>query len=147
VVGEGHVYHMYVLRSLKDGKQYTGSTSNLANRLKQHNSGQTRSTKRRRPFEMIYAEEYQTREEAEARERYLKTGKGREELRKILLGLLPNPTKKDDWRDVGLQQQSVDQQAQDGDHQLRFVSGFQPPIPDAATKGKIRTPRSRRSRH
>jgi putative endonuclease len=95
------VYNVYVLRSLKDRKQYTGSTSNLANRLKQHNSGQTISTKRRRPFTVIYTEEYRTRKEAEDRERYLKTGKGREELKKILLGLLPNPTKKGDRTEWG----------------------------------------------
>jgi len=95
------VYNVYVLRSLKDGKQYTGSTSNLANRFKQHNSGRTKSTKRRRPFTMIYTEEYRTRKEAEDRERYLKTGKGREELKKILLGLLPNPTNKGDRTEWG----------------------------------------------
>jgi len=50
---------------------------------------------------MIYTEEYRTRKEAEDRERYLKTGKGREELKKILLGLLPNPTNKGDRTEWG----------------------------------------------
>ncbi|MGB2869784.1 MAG: GIY-YIG nuclease family protein [Bacteroidota bacterium] len=78
------MYFVYVLRSLKDNKNYTGSTENVAKRLKEHNAGKTESTRRRRPFELVYQEEFNTREEAEAREKYLKSGKGREELKLIL---------------------------------------------------------------
>ena len=87
------MYTVYVLLSLKDGKHYTGSTSNLVRRLKEHNSGKTESTRRRRPFELVYTEEYETRPEAEKRERYLKTGTGRSELKKLLIGAVPHPPK------------------------------------------------------
>ncbi|MBI3787729.1 MAG: GIY-YIG nuclease family protein [Ignavibacteriales bacterium] len=77
------MYYVYVLKSQKDGKQYIGSSSDVTKRLKQHNAGRTISTARRRPFVLIYTEQYQTREEAATREKYLKSGKGREELKKI----------------------------------------------------------------
>ncbi len=77
------------MRSLKDGKNYTGSTENIERRLREHNAGKTESTRRRRPFILVHSEEYATREEAEQRERYLKTGKGREEIRQIINGAVP----------------------------------------------------------
>ena len=83
------MYTVYVLKSLKDGKQYTGSTEDLERRLKEHNAGKTASTRRRRPFVLVHTEEYESREAAEDRERYLKTGKGREELKKLLIGAVP----------------------------------------------------------
>lgn len=85
------MYFVYVLRSLKDCKLYKGSTSNLVRRLRQHNNGTTESTRRRRPFVLIYCEEYPTKEEAESREMFLKSGKGREELKKVLAGAMPPP--------------------------------------------------------
>ena len=83
------MYTVYVLKSLKDGRQYTGSTEDLERRLKEHNAGKTASTRRRRPFVLVHTEEYESREAAEDRERYLKTGKGREELKKLLIGAVP----------------------------------------------------------
>ena len=83
------MHTVYVLRSLKDGKLYTGSTGDLERRLKEHNAGKTASTKWRRPFVVIYKEEFQSRQEAESRERYLKTGKGRGELKKMIEALAP----------------------------------------------------------
>jgi putative endonuclease len=91
VVRERLMYTVYVLKSLKDGKQYTGSTEDLERRLKEHNAGKTASTRRRRPFVLVHTEEYESREAAEDRERYLKTGKGREELKKLLIGAVPHP--------------------------------------------------------
>ncbi|MBX2992724.1 MAG: GIY-YIG nuclease family protein [Bacteroidetes bacterium] len=83
------MFYVYVLRSLRDGKHYTGSTVNITKRLGEHNAGKTESTRRRRPFVLVYHEEYLTREEAERRERFLKSGKGRQELKEILNGAVP----------------------------------------------------------
>lgn len=66
-------YYVYLLRSAKDGGFYTGHTANLRNRLKQHNGGRVRSTKRRRPLELVYWESFKTRAEVMRRERKLKT--------------------------------------------------------------------------
>jgi putative endonuclease len=62
------MYYTYVLRSLKDKKLYIGSTSNIAKRIQEHNNGLNISTKKRRPFELIYCEKFQTRKDARWRE-------------------------------------------------------------------------------
>ena len=66
-------YFVYMLKSLKDKKFYTGCTADLKKRLKQHNSGRVRSTKARRPFKLVYWESFRTRSEAMRRERRLKS--------------------------------------------------------------------------
>jgi putative endonuclease len=78
------MYYIYILKSFSTGKRYTGHTSNLLARLNSHNSGDTPSTKNRGPWEIIYTEEYSSRSEAMKREKFLKTGKGREFLKSIL---------------------------------------------------------------
>jgi putative endonuclease len=67
------MYFVYILKSLKDGKYYYGSSENIERRLKHHNSGKVRSTKNRKPLKLHYFEELQTRKEAEVREKYFKT--------------------------------------------------------------------------
>ena len=83
------MFIVYVLKSLKDGKRYIGYTKDIDRRLKEHNSGKTTSTKLRRPFIVIYTEKFSSKKEAEVREIYFKSGKGREELNKILTGAVP----------------------------------------------------------
>ncbi len=75
------MYYVYVMRSLKDGRLYKGFTSNLKRRIKEHNSGQTKSTKGFVPWELIYFEKVNSREEARNREKYLKSGQGRDFLK------------------------------------------------------------------
>ncbi|MEW6508525.1 MAG: GIY-YIG nuclease family protein [Bacteroidota bacterium] len=65
--------YAYILISLKDKTHYYGSTANLANRLNEHNSGKVKYTKGHRPYELHYFEEFKTRKEASARERFFKT--------------------------------------------------------------------------
>lgn len=77
-------YYVYVLKSLKNNRYYTGSTNNLERRLEEHNTGQSIYTKSTRPFVLVYYEKYSTRSEAMKREKEFKTGKGREELKRIL---------------------------------------------------------------
>ena len=74
------MFFVYVLKSQTTGRLYTGSTNNVMRRLNEHNSGQTSSTRGRGPFCLALVECYPTREEAVRRERFLKTGKGRDEL-------------------------------------------------------------------
>ena len=78
------MYHVYILRSIKNGRFYTGSTDNIERRFHEHNSGHSKATKSGVPFEIIYTESYNTRTEAYNREMYFKTGVGREELKYIL---------------------------------------------------------------
>ena len=77
-------YFVYVLMSSKDGRLYKGQTNNLGNRIIEHNTGKTKSTKGYLPWELVYFESFKTREEAVLREKYFKTGSGREFLKEKL---------------------------------------------------------------
>ena len=77
------MYFVYILRSQTTGRFYTGATSDLQARLAQHNSDESTSTKHRGPWNMIHHEEFETLAEAIRRERYFKTGKGRDELKRL----------------------------------------------------------------
>ena len=81
------MYFVYVLQSRKDGKHYTGITNNLERRLSQHNRGNssTPSTQTRGPFRFIYSEKVANRMAAREREKYLKSGSGREFIKKLIL--------------------------------------------------------------
>jgi len=78
------MFYVYVLRSETTGRHYIGFTSDPIQRLGQHNRGITKSTKNRGPWELVYQEPLETRSAAMRRERYLKSGQGREELKRIL---------------------------------------------------------------
>lgn len=80
-------YYTYVLLSLKDGKWYTGSTGDLRNRFKQHNKGYNFSTKARHPLNLLYYEACWNKEDAESREKFLKSGAGKKFLKNRLNGL------------------------------------------------------------
>ncbi|MDD5258989.1 MAG: GIY-YIG nuclease family protein [bacterium] len=77
------IYFVYILKSLKDGKRYIGSTSTLDIRIFEHINGGVKATKNRRPLQLIYTEEFPTKSEAQGRERYFKTGAGRAFLNRI----------------------------------------------------------------
>ena len=79
------MYKVYVLKSQVSGYRYVGQTSNLSKRITDHNSGESKYTKNRGPWALVYNESYQSRSEAMNREKYLKTGKGREFLDRILV--------------------------------------------------------------
>jgi putative endonuclease len=66
------------------GRFYTGATTNLEARIAQHNSDQSFSTKNRGPWDLVHHEEFATLAEALRRERFLKSGRGRDELRRII---------------------------------------------------------------
>ena len=71
------MYYVYVVKSTQDGKLYTGFTSDLRKRFREHNAGKVSSTKNRGPFVLIYYEACINEQDATAREKYLKTGMGK----------------------------------------------------------------------
>lgn len=77
-------YYIYILESLKDKEFYVGMTKNVAHRLHEHNLGQVRSTRSRMPFQLIHTEEVENRKLARVREKYWKSGAGREKLRRMI---------------------------------------------------------------
>jgi putative endonuclease len=78
------MYCVYVLKSESTGKLYKGSTENLQRRWQEHQANLATATKNRGPWKLVYQEEYPNRSAAILRERYFKTGKGREELKQLL---------------------------------------------------------------
>lgn len=83
-MNDAQTFAAYVLRSLKTGRSYVGSTQNIEERLRCHNSGYSKSTKAGIPWILVYSETFASRAEATNKERYWKTGKGRDELARIL---------------------------------------------------------------
>lgn len=84
------MYYVYVLKSKKDSKLYTGCTKDLKKRIILHNKGNVASTKNRKPLILIYYEAFLNQEDAFQRERWLKTGWGRNHINKILSNYLIN---------------------------------------------------------
>ncbi|GAB4323772.1 MAG: hypothetical protein Kow00127_16490 [Bacteroidales bacterium] len=74
-------YCIYVLKCA-DGSFYKGQTNNFPRRMKEHNNGKVSWTSKKLPVEVIHWETFKTNEEALKREQYLKTGRGREWLKK-----------------------------------------------------------------
>jgi putative endonuclease len=70
-------YYVYVLKSTKDGKFYTGYTKDLKLRFEEHNNGNVPSTKNRLPLTLIYYEACLNQQDATHREKYLKTHHGK----------------------------------------------------------------------
>ena len=69
---------VYVLQSLSNGQHYVGITNDLASRLDEHNRGENRSTRGRGPWKLIYSEQCDGYPAARKRERFFKSGPGRE---------------------------------------------------------------------
>ena len=69
-----------------DGTLYTGWTNDLEKRVEAHNSGKgAKYTKARRPVELAYYEEFETKEQAMKREYAIKQ-LGRKEKQKLIAG-------------------------------------------------------------
>jgi len=65
------MFYMYILKN-KHGKLYIGYSSDLAKRLKEHNSGFVKSTKPYMPYQCVYYEAYRSKHDAVIREHNLK---------------------------------------------------------------------------
>jgi putative endonuclease len=77
------MFYTYVLKS-KNDDLYIGQTSDLRRRIKEHNQGLNLSTKRYRPWSIIYYECCLHSDDAKRREKYFKTSQGRRLLRRRL---------------------------------------------------------------
>lgn len=69
-------WYVYVLMSKKDKSWYIGSTKNMQKRILSHNASKNSSTKYAVPWGIIYCEISLNRDDARAREKYLKSGQG-----------------------------------------------------------------------
>ena len=71
-------YYIYILKSIDYQRSYVGIASDPEKRLIEHNSGKTKSTKHFTSWKIIHTERFKTRIEARKREIFLKSGAGRE---------------------------------------------------------------------
>ena len=90
------MWYTYILVSDKDKHWYTGCTNDLRKRFKEHNEEKVFSTKNRGPLKLIYYEACINKNDAFAREKYLKTGMGKRYLKNRLKRFLSNGVKKID---------------------------------------------------
>lgn len=77
-------FYTYILFSEKDHRLYIGFTSDLKHRLILHAQGRVTATKFRRPLKLIHYEYFISRKDALAREKFLKSGFGRSQMKQAL---------------------------------------------------------------
>jgi putative endonuclease len=79
-------YFVYILRSRVDSSYYIGFTQNLPGRLRKHNEAKTGYTMRKKPWELIYFEQFETKELALKREKSIKRMKSRLYIAALIAG-------------------------------------------------------------
>ncbi len=73
------MYYVYIIYSNTVNKKYIGQTDDFERRLNEHNNGLLGTfTKNKGPWKLVHLEEFETRSQAMIREKYLKSGVGRE---------------------------------------------------------------------
>ncbi len=77
-------HFLYIIQSEKDNGHYVGISKDPLERLRQHNAGKTFSTRFRKPFKLVYTEEFDSYKEARGREKFLKSYAGVKEKQEII---------------------------------------------------------------
>ncbi|MCX5702242.1 MAG: GIY-YIG nuclease family protein [Candidatus Omnitrophica bacterium] len=77
------MFYVYAIKSQCHNRIYVGLTQDIETRIKEHNSGKTKSTKYYKPWVLFYKEALNSRLEARKREKELKSGFGKEYLRSL----------------------------------------------------------------
>lgn len=78
------MFSTYILKSIDKDWYYIGHTFDIMIRLKQHNGGQSKSTKFYRPFALVYEEKFNTKSEAFKREQQIKKYRHGEAFKKLI---------------------------------------------------------------
>lgn len=77
---------VYVLKSMKNGRYYVGSTNDLTRRMAEHKRGKTKYTRNSGPYKLIYKRSFRTLKEARQKEYQIKKMKNREYIEKFIEG-------------------------------------------------------------
>ena len=82
--GRQSIFYVYLIKSTFKNWTYVGFSENIWRRIKQHNSGQTKSTKPYKPFNVLFVQEVHIRTEARSLEKYLKVRFNKESLLQVI---------------------------------------------------------------
>ena len=82
--GRSESVWVYVLQSETTDRLYVGITADLRRRMAEHNGGHSRSTCAGQPWCIVHKESFQNHTSARVREKFLKSGQGREWLSGVL---------------------------------------------------------------
>ena len=77
-------YFVYIIRSEKLDKYYIGSSSNPEKRLAEHNYGKANFTSKGIPWKLVCTESYDSKQEAQKRERHIKSMKSRKYIEQLI---------------------------------------------------------------
>ena len=77
------MFYVYAISSLKRNYIYVGMSVDVDRRINKHNSGKEKTTGPYLPYRLLYIESCENRVEARKREKYWKSGTGKEQLRII----------------------------------------------------------------
>ena len=77
------MFIVYAIKSKVKNYIYVGLTKNLVDRLRRHNAGYEKTTRSYKPFDLIYTEECSDRIVAREKEKYFKSGIGKEFLKTL----------------------------------------------------------------
>ena len=75
---------VYILQSESTSRFYVGCTEQVARRLIEHQRGQTRSTRGRGPWKLVFEEPHPTLTEALKREHQIKSWKSRRSIQQLI---------------------------------------------------------------
>jgi putative endonuclease len=78
------MFYVYILQSELDDELYVGCTGDLRKRINEHNNKLVFSTKLKAPYKLIYYESFLNKKDSFLREKWLKTGWGRNQIKKML---------------------------------------------------------------
>ncbi len=84
------MHYVYIIKSTRDGRYYIGSAEDPEKRLKEHNEGQTRSTRHRGPYRLVYKEPLDTKTDAIKREHEIKRFKGNSRFKRLINNASPS---------------------------------------------------------
>jgi len=77
-------YHVYIIYSSSRDKYYTGYSQNPEERLIEHNSGATTSTRTGRPWTLVYKEKCINKTTSIKREKQIKKMKSRQYIESLI---------------------------------------------------------------
>ncbi len=83
-----NMWYVYILKSKRHQWFYVGLTNDLRKRFTLHNNGKVESTKKFKPFIVVYYEAHNNKHDAVQREKFLKTGWGKNWIKRTLKSYL-----------------------------------------------------------